>query len=84
MKLSMMENKREHSRCYKHPDAWLILSRRINMNNKINQLQIDLHTQAGNAPIYDPFTIAGNQAWSEWAESCRELERQLEAEGVSL
>ena len=51
---------------------------------KIEELEKLLGQKAARAPQYNPFTIEGNQAWEEWAEGCREIERQLEAEGVRL
>ncbi|HWQ95991.1 MAG TPA: hypothetical protein VN368_01335 [Candidatus Methylomirabilis sp.] len=51
---------------------------------RIEELKKLLSQKAANVPKYDPFTVAGNQAWEEWAEECREIERQLEAEGVEL
>ena len=51
---------------------------------KIEDLKKLLSQQAASAPQYDPFTVEGNQAWKEWSEGCREIERQLEAEGVRL
>lgn len=51
---------------------------------KIEELEKLLGKKAANAPQYNPFTIEGNQVWEEWAEECREIERQLEAEGVRL
>ena len=51
---------------------------------KIEDLKKLLRQQAASAPQYDPFTVAGNQLWEEWAQGCREIERQLEAEGVKL
>ncbi|MFZ3168630.1 MAG: hypothetical protein WA130_13525 [Candidatus Methanoperedens sp.] len=51
---------------------------------KIEELTRLLSQHATRPPQYDPFTVEGNQAWEEWAEGCREIERQLEAEGVRL
>lgn len=51
---------------------------------KIEELTRLLSQHAARPPQYDPFTVAGNQAWEEWAEGCREIERQLAAEGVRL
>ena len=51
---------------------------------RIKELKNLLSQKAASIPQYDPFTVAGNQAWEEWAEECREIERQLEAEGVKL
>lgn len=51
---------------------------------KIEELKKLLSQQAASVPQYDPFTVEGNQAWKEWAEGCREIERQLEEEGVRL
>lgn len=56
----------------------------IHTNKSIVRLEKQLNKQAENAPQYDPFTAAGNQVWEEWAEGCREIERQLAAEGVEL
>ena len=53
-------------------------------NGKIKNLNKLLKLKAASAPQYDPFTVAGNQVWEEWAQGCREIERQLEAEGVKL
>ena len=51
---------------------------------KIEELTRLLGQHAARPPQYDPFTVEGNQAWEEWAEGCREIERQLAAEGVKL
>ncbi|MFZ3167107.1 MAG: hypothetical protein WA130_05785 [Candidatus Methanoperedens sp.] len=51
---------------------------------KIEELKKLLSQKAASAPQYNPFTVEGNKAWEEWAEGCREIERQLEAEGVRL
>jgi hypothetical protein len=51
---------------------------------KIEELTRLLSQHAARPPQYDPFTVEGNQAWEEWAEGCREIERQLAAEGVRL
>ena len=51
---------------------------------KIEELTRLLSKHAARPPQYDPFTVEGNQAWEEWAEGCREIERQLVAEGVKL
>ncbi|MCX9085217.1 MAG: hypothetical protein OIN87_10530 [Candidatus Methanoperedens sp.] len=51
---------------------------------KIEELTRLLSQHAARPPQYDPFTVEGNQAWEEWAEGCREIERQLVAEGVKL
>jgi hypothetical protein len=51
---------------------------------KIEELTRLLSQYASRPPQYDPFTVEGNQAWKDWSEGCREIERQLEAEGVKL
>ena len=51
---------------------------------RIEKLKKLLSQKAASIPQYDPFTVAGNQAWEEWAEGCREIERQLKEEGVRL
>jgi len=51
---------------------------------KIEELTRLLSQHAARPPQYDPFTVEGNQVWEEWAEGCREIERQLVAEGVRL
>ena len=51
---------------------------------KIEELTRLLSQHAARPPQYNPFTVEGNQAWEEWAEGCREIERQLAAEGVRL
>ncbi|MCX9082775.1 MAG: hypothetical protein OIN83_11330 [Candidatus Methanoperedens sp.] len=51
---------------------------------KIEELTRLLSQHAARPPQYNPFTVEGNQAWEEWAEGCREIERQLVAEGVKL
>ncbi len=51
---------------------------------EIENLNKLLHQKAANPPKYNPFTVNGNQAWAEWSEGCREIERQLEAAGVAL
>ena len=53
-------------------------------NADIENLNKQLKQKAARPPQYDPFTVEGNQAWEEWAEGCREIERQLAAEGVRL
>jgi len=51
---------------------------------KIENLQKLLSQHAARPPQYNPFTVEGNQAWEEWAEGSREIERQLASEGVRL
>jgi hypothetical protein len=56
----------------------------INKGIAVEKLNKLLHEQAANPPQFNPFTAAGNQAWAEWCEGCREIERQLKAAGVAL
>ncbi len=51
---------------------------------EIENLNKLLQEKAANPPQYNPFTAQGNQAWAEWSEECREIERQLMAAGVEL
>ena len=51
---------------------------------RIENLNKQLKQKAASVPQYDPFTVAGKQLWEGWAEGCREIERQLKAEGVKL
>jgi hypothetical protein len=56
----------------------------ISAPESIENLNRLLKQKADSPPKYDPFTISGKQQWEEWAEGCREIERQLKAEGVQL
>jgi len=56
----------------------------INKGIDVENLNKLLHERAANPPKFNPFTSSGNQAWTEWSEGCREIERQLEAAGVAL
>ncbi|PWB49347.1 MAG: hypothetical protein C3F06_14445 [Candidatus Methanoperedenaceae archaeon] len=52
--------------------------------DSIEELKNHLNQKAANPPQIDIFTLEGRLAWRDWSEGGREIERQLEAEGVKL
>jgi len=55
-----------------------------NRNKTIEQIEKEFQIAIQNAPVYDPFSPKGGEAWKEWADKCRNFEARLADEGVEL
>ncbi len=55
-----------------------------NRNKTIEQIEKEFQIAIQHAPAYDPFSCEGGEAWTEWADLCRNFEERLAAAGVEL
>lgn len=54
------------------------------MNAEIEQIKKHFHNHIMHAPRYNPFNYKAMQRWNEWAEGCRDFEKQLTKLGVEI